>query len=246
MNINSRLSAGLIHFAASVCVVTIFVFVVFFVWYPSPLAGLVGVSDLVVMLFGIDVVLGPLMTILVYKPNKKGVKLDLFVVVSIQFCAFLYGAWVISVARPAWVVFTGYRFDLVQANDLDKRFLSRTQDEYQAPAWTGPKWVAARMPTDLNLRNQLIMESTSGGVDMPQRPDLYVPLEHEVARLRANAQPISKLSAVHGAAVMQPVQANWPDADAYFPLKTRSGYGAVLINRERAQIVSVTDLKPFP
>lgn len=242
----SRLTAGLIHLAASICVAIPFLLLVFVVWYPSPLAGVVGVSGLVAMLLGIDVVLGPLMTILVYKPNKRWVRLDLLIVVSTQVCAFVYGAWVISVARPVWIVFTGYRFDLVQANDLDKRFLDRTRDEYKAPVWTGPKWVAARMPSDLQLRNQLIMESTSGGVDMPQRPDLYVPLEHELVRIRANAQPISKLSAIYGAEVLQPILAKWPDADAYFPLKTRSGYGAVLVNRERAQILSVTALKPFP
>lgn len=242
----SRLRAGLIHLSGSVCVAILFGLLVFCVWYPAPLASIVGAIGIVAMLLGIDVVLGPLLTLLVYKPEKKGLMLDLGLIVILQICAFAYGAWCISVARPAWIVFTGYRFDLIQANDIDKRFLSGTKEEYKNPPLTGPKWVAAHVPSDLRQRNQLIMESVGGGVDMPQRPDLYASLEADSARLSANAQPISKLSEMHGAEVMRSLQARWPKANGYFPLKARSGYGTVLVDRERAQIVSVIELKPFP
>lgn len=242
----TRLRAGLIHLSASACVAIPFGIFVFFVWYPAPLAGIVGVTGIVAMLLGIDVVLGPLLTLLVYKPGKKRLMLDLGLIVALQICAFAYGAWCISVARPAWIVFTGYRFDLVQANDIDQRFLRVTKEEYRNPPFSGPKWVAAHPPSDLQQRNQLIMESVGGGIDMPQRPDLYAPLSGDLVRLRANAQPISKLTEIHGVEVMRSFLARWPEANGYFPLKTRSGYGSVLVNRDGAQILAVTDLKPFP
>ena len=40
---------------------------VFFIWYPSPLATAVGVTYIFLMLLVIDVILGPLLGLLVYK-----------------------------------------------------------------------------------------------------------------------------------------------------------------------------------
>jgi len=48
------------------------------VWYPIPLVKATGVGALFLMMLGIDLILGPAFTFIVYKKFKKNLKFDLF------------------------------------------------------------------------------------------------------------------------------------------------------------------------
>jgi hypothetical protein len=245
MHLPQRAIAALIHLSGSVCLAILAIVLVFSIWCPGPLAAAVGVSGVLGVMLGVDVVLGPVMTAIVYKPGKRGLMLDLLIIIIIQLAAFAYGIWAIGVARPAWVVFSGYRFDLVQANDLDARFLADTPEKYKSPSWFGPKWVAAQIPADIRKRNQLMFESFGGGIDMPQRPDLYVPLELERERLTSKSASLSVLAKFNDMVRVEQLRKEWPDADGYFPMLAKSRNMTVLVNRGQARVVAVVDLKPF-
>lgn len=234
-----------IHFAGSLVLAAIALTFVFFIWCPGPLAGAVGVSGIIWLLLGVDLLLGPLLTAVVYKPGKSGLVFDLSVIVVIQLAAFGYGFSAIAAARPAWLVYSGYRFDLVQANELDHRFLADTPLAYRHAPWFGPGWVAARPPADTQKRNQLIFESVGGGFDMPQRPDLYVPLGQERELIKRRAIALEKLGTMHGENALRELRVSWPEADGYFPLLAKSRHMSVLVNRDRGGVVAVVDLKPF-
>ena len=72
------------HLAISFFIALIVVGVVFFIWYPSPLAKAVGVTDIFLMLLAIDVVIGPMLGWVVYKEGKKTLKMDLSIVEKVE------------------------------------------------------------------------------------------------------------------------------------------------------------------
>jgi hypothetical protein len=80
-------------------------------------AQAVGVTQLFIMLIVIDVIVGPIMTFLIYKKDFNVFKIDLAIIVIIQVAAFLYGFYSIAQGRPAWIVFNQNKFELVRANE---------------------------------------------------------------------------------------------------------------------------------
>ena len=241
----SRLRAFLVHLAGSVLLALAALALVYGVWYPSPLDKAAGVSVIVLFMLTCDVVLGPLLTFVVYKVGKRSLRFDLAVIVVVQLAAFAYGIYIIAQGRPAWLVFNVDRFDVTLANELDQRHLNETKPEYRFPSWTGPKWVASVNPTDIEKRNQLVMESVEGGPDLPQRPDLFQSLDTETNSIRARAKPLSQLTQFNGASEITEATSQWPHADAWLPLMSRNRSMVVLVNREQARPVAIVDLKPW-
>ena len=99
-----RLKLFLSHLSLSFLIALLVIGLVFFIWYPSPLATAVGVTHIFLMLLVIDVILGPLLGLLVYKEGKKTLKFDLSVIILIQIAALCYGVFSIEQGRPAWLV----------------------------------------------------------------------------------------------------------------------------------------------
>ena len=173
---SSRFQTFLIHLAISALIALAVIGLVFFIWYPAPLHTAVGVTQIFLILLAVDVVLGPLLTLLVYKVGKKTLVMDLTVIVVLQLGALSYGLWTVAEGRPAWLVFAVDRFELVRVLDIDERKLDQADLAYRQSSLLGPQWVAASNPSDSDERNDLVMESVFGGADLAQRPNLYQPL----------------------------------------------------------------------
>jgi hypothetical protein len=99
-----------------------------FVWFPQPYLQAAGGGELFSILVGVDVVLGPLVTLIVFDTKKKYLKLDLAVIAILQFAALGYGLSVILQARPVYVVFAVDRLELVLASDIAPEELARDAD----------------------------------------------------------------------------------------------------------------------
>ena len=94
-----------IHLIASAAVILAFFCVMFFVWYPAPYFETDGGWKVLRILAGVDVVLGPLLTLIVFKPGKPSLKFDMSCIVLAQLSALIYGGTIIYQQRPAFVVF---------------------------------------------------------------------------------------------------------------------------------------------
>jgi hypothetical protein len=159
--VRAGLRAGAIHISFSALIALCAIAVIFFVWYPGELASAQGVSLLVLVLIGVDVALGPLLTTLLYKPGKSGLRFDLFMIALLQTLALLYGMRAIYSGRPAYLVFNVDRFDVVPVQSVDEESLARAAAEFRTSFWM-PLWVAARMPTDPQERTAILFSSLSG------------------------------------------------------------------------------------
>ncbi|MFD2273550.1 hypothetical protein ACFS07_27565 [Undibacterium arcticum] len=85
------------------------------------------------LVVGIDVVLGPLLTLVVFKVGKKSLKFDLAVIALLQLGAMVYGVSTLLEARPAYVAALGDQFQVVQASELTDANLAKGKTEL--PWW---------------------------------------------------------------------------------------------------------------
>ena len=95
----SRFQAFAIHLLISSFILGSFLTFVFLVWYPQPFFVVEGLMQIVWVLVGVDVVLGPALTLVVFKSGKPGLKRDLSIIAVIQIAGFIYGAHTFYIER---------------------------------------------------------------------------------------------------------------------------------------------------
>lgn len=242
---SARIKAFTQHLTISALIALAVVPVVFYLWYPTPLDAAVGVTHIFLILLIVDVTLGPLLTLLVYKVGKKTLILDLTVIVLLQLAALCYGLWTVAEGRPAWLVFAVDRFDLVRTLDIDDRKLNQADLAYRQPSLLGPQWVAAVNPTDSDERNDILMESVLAGVDIAQRPNLYQPLDSQKESIKQRLLELSDLPANNTAEDIKAVLAKHPKADSWLPLRANNQDMVVLMHKDTAEVIAIVDLRPW-
>lgn len=244
----ARVSAFVVHLIISIVIALCSMLLVFKLWYPAPLHVAVGVTHIFLLILMVDVVIGPLLTLVVYKVGKKTLVFDLMVIALLQVSALGYGLYAVAEGRPAWLVFSADRFDLVRVLDVDDRKQAvegAIAQEYKSPSWFGPQWVASVNPEGDEERNELVFESVFAGVDLPQRPDLYVPLATQASEVKAHLFPLDQLDQFNESAEVAGVLAQWPQADAWLPMMANVEPMVVLMDSETAEVVAVVDLRPW-
>lgn len=194
--IMTRWKASGIHFSICVLIALIVVSIMWFVWYPAPLFEALGGQDIVMMLIAIDVIVGPVLTWIVYQPFKKGLKFDLSVIAAVQTVALIYGISVLFEGRPVYMVFVKDRIDVVLACDIDRDSLARVRvDEFKQLPITGPKLAAAIVPSDPKERERILFSALDHGRDLQSFPEYFEPYARQAETMIKKSLPLSKLRA---------------------------------------------------
>lgn len=233
------------HLVISFFIALIVVGVVFFIWYPSPLAKAVGVTHIFLMMLVIDVIIGPLLGLLVYKEGKKSLKMDLFIIILIQISALSYGVYSIAQGRPAWLVYNVDRFELVRNNEILREQITQASLQYQQPSWLKPQFVGVEFAKDKNIRGDEMFAEVFGGILIAQKPERYVPLEKVKPQIQQRAQNLKYLEHYNDPKVVHTTLARYPQATAFVPLKANAVDMTVLINKEKGEVVKIVDLRPW-
>lgn len=245
----TRYRAALTHFALSMLVVGVVFFVVYFVWYPEPLFRGAGGRDLFLMLAFVDVTIGPLVTLLIFKPGKWGLKFDLTVIAILQVAALAYGAHVVFEARPAWIVFLKDRFDLVRANQLFVEEREKWKPPFDKEPLDGPRIAGARVPTDPDEQLRTMLTALSGA-DVSSFPQHYVPYEDVRADAAAKARKVAELRSLNPGREAEVDSAlaslgRKEEEVAFLPLRAGKRDLTVLIDARSGDVLRITDFKPW-
>lgn len=189
----TRWQAAGIHLLGSIGLALIAGLLIFGLWYPQPYTAAAGADRLIMLLIGIDLALGPLCTLIVWRAGKKGLWFDLVTITTVQVAALVYGLVVIAESRPAFVVVTRDVTYLTMASTLEEADLREaTRPEHGRVSWTGPLMVAAPTPEDVEDRNRLV-ELGLMGRDINVLPRYYRPWRHTGPALIAQSPPLSQL-----------------------------------------------------
>lgn len=247
----SRWQAGTGHLLLSAAIGAAVLAAMVFVWYPLPYFEAAGGNDLVLLMVGIDVALGPLLTFAVFNPGKGLPKLrfDLAVIAFFQLSALAYGVHVMFIARPAYLVFAVDRFDLVMNNQLSDAELAKAAPPWNRRPLAKPPTVGARVPSDPKLKEESLFLAL-GGIDLPQQPRFFVPYDEIAADAAKRAQPLAELRKLNPEAraridAIVAVSARAEEQLGFLPARAPHRDFAVIVDRGSGAIVERVMLKPW-
>ena len=190
----AALYAASIHLLCSVGVGLLAGALVFGLWYPFPYRDMSGGRELFLLVVVVDVVCGPLLTVVLFNPIKPRAELwrDLGLVALIQLGALGYGLWTVWAARPLFLVQEIDRFKVITGPDLRGASVAGLPTKLQPHWWTGPLTVAIREPKNARERQMVLFESVQGGRDYAERPEFYLSYEGaDALKSLKRAKPLS-------------------------------------------------------
>lgn len=246
-----RLIAAGIHLLLSVIVGTCVAALALVAWYPQPLPTLLGVDAILLIVLAVDVILGPVFTLIVFDRRKRRLAWDLAAIALLQVAALAYGLHTLYQGRPAFVVLVRDRFEVVSPAELGAEARAAALGNPDAAIDPlRPRWVAARMPEAGPDRDLILLESVMHGRDVQHHPRLYTDLAAETAAALERALPIERLRALNPqrtAAVDAAIRATGRDASAlrYLPLRGPAADGAVLVGHPDGRVLGAVALDPW-
>lgn len=248
----TRWKASAIHLGISAAIGAAIVAAMLLVWYPEPLFTAMGGNTVVMILVAVDVVLGPLITLIVFNPKKALtlIRLDLAVIAMVQLAALAYGISVVATARPVYVVFTVDRFDVVAANEIRAGELARvTDDRFKGIPWGKPRTIAVKSPTNPDEQVRVI-QSALRGADLQTFPQYYVPYEDLAREALRRSRPLERLRKGHPDAAgdidatLARLGRTLADTN-YLPLKGRARDFSVLLDAKTGAVVGTVKVIPW-
>lgn len=230
----SRWRAFAIHLLISVLIAGSVAAVLFLVWYPPKLLGFAGAEGLLLLMAGIDIVVGPLLTLIVFKAGKKSLKFDLSVIALAQAAFLAYGVWTSWVSRPVFIAAVKGDIEVVFANDITEEELAKAKDPaYASLPWGKPKLVGTKLSASQSVDSLFL---AFAGNDIAQRPELYVPYAETAAEVLAKSISIEDAIASEPRLneAFQKAQSVYPSARVARVYSARSG-AYMLIDPQTAE-----------
>jgi hypothetical protein len=170
----TRWKASLIHLGLSAVIYVALLYHIVFLWYPQPYFTADGGWEGVRLITGVDLVLGPLLTLIVFKAGKPGLRRDLALIGLLQAVALIWGTWLVYDQRIAMVSYvdgTFYTLNSEQLHDIGG----------QAPAIASQStstlpYAFVRLPANAVERQQLRRKALFSAKPLYQFGDHYEPL----------------------------------------------------------------------
>jgi len=243
--IRQKLLAFGIHLALGMSVVLSFLAFCYFVLYTPEILWLEGGTEVVVLILVVDLLLGPVLTFIVYRRGKKGLILDLTLIATVQIAAFAYGAFALYSQRPLYLAFDVEHFSVMTASDID---LADLEDETLRPrAMSGPLPVYVIRPEDGEERTRILFEALGGGKDVRFYPKYYRHMGDHLDAVRSRSYTVDELRELKPQvipAIEETLAASDHSArDVLFvSIDGRSRAATVMLDRETGEILAYVDV----
>lgn len=242
----TRFKAALTHLLISTTLASIVMCLIVFGWYPLPFFWDIGGPMLLALIVGIDVVLGPLMTMILFNPKKsrRELTLDLTLIGAIQLSALIYGLHSGYIGRASYGAFYEGQFHLVYAADLAPKFVAEaTQPQFRQVPWIGQSYIGVVVPDTAQNRSDMAFFGAIGAG--PERfPKFYQSLSDVKAQLQQAALSKEKLQRTSPALVskidslLTAQQLGWSDV-AVLPFDLRTATYTAVVNLKQVSMLKV-------
>jgi hypothetical protein len=192
-----RFKAFAWHLLGSAGVLSLTLGLLYLGWYHWPGWYLADMPTVLAIMVGVDVVLGPLLTLIVADPAKarRVLARDVGVILLVQLVAFGYGVTTLWNGRPLYYAFSVNCLSVVQAQDIEHDSADATaEDSPLAPHWYSlPRWIWAPLPNNSEEANKIIQSALQGGFDVTARPAYYKPWASGAADLRSQLKRVDDI-----------------------------------------------------
>jgi len=155
MKVTSRFGAFAIHLLISLIILTVLLAVLVLWWFPNGLIYAGGLEGLKILL-GVDLVLGPLLTLVVYKHGKKSLKFDLSVIAFLQLSCLVVGVWLIFTQRPVVQTLSDDAVHIISAADAKENKL-----DWRSLKGSTPKLVFSDIPKGDDVKERFAFKFTT-------------------------------------------------------------------------------------
>jgi len=245
----TRGTAFAIHLTLSILVFSSLVAVMLIYWFPGDLFIMDGGWEGLKLVALVDLVLGPLLTLILFKPGKPGLKFDLSVIAAIQIAALGYGFYTTYNQRTVAVVYAEHAFYTVSAKA--NREADETLKQLDVVPKPVPKAQPFNIPVMLNASDYNLgeyMASVLNGYPAAyERSDQYIPIAGQAERMEkgrksaADLERVGALERVQSAAEAHNLTLD--DVEVY-RYRARYAGGFALYNPEQARIIDFVRHRP--
>jgi len=161
------------HFAISLIIFIALFLVIFFIWYPGAFVHLGGWQGIKIVA-AVDLMLGPVLTLIVFNPTKKSLKIDLSIIAAIQLSCLGYGVWAIEQQRPLTQAILNDSLYVIpkaqyNAQNIDTDFLKNIPG-------ISPKMVMLDLPNDAAVIVRQVVTNLYVGTATHLQTNKYIPI----------------------------------------------------------------------
>jgi len=179
----SRWKASAIHFSISLAIFLGLLSIILLLWYPGILFSVGGGWAGLQIVFAVDLILGPLLTLIVFKTGKKGLKFDLTCIAVFQAVCMIAGMAVVYGERPVALVLAYDTFYSVDTEELLQ--YERDPDLLKSFPGSYPKLVYVELPESEIAADAAFMRAQFIGDPLYIQTDNYRSFPDQPAEIRS-------------------------------------------------------------
>lgn len=177
-----------IHLAISLAVLSALLYVLFVHWFPGYLFDTDGGWQALQIISGVDLILGPALTLIAASPEKpaKALRKDLAVIGTIQAAALCAGMWLAWANHPAALIWVdGEMYSQPMSAFREYPDALKKIHSMPAAASGGPPQIRIALPDDLDARSEIFRTSVRNASSIMFEATRYRPLSMNHPAVRA-------------------------------------------------------------
>jgi len=191
--IKTKLKASGIHLGLSLVIFFVLAYQIYYVWYPVPYFSVDGGWQGIRLIAAVDLVLGPLITFLIFdlRKSRRAIIFDLVVIAVVQISALIFGISTTYQLRPVAVVL----IDQFMLGTVESSYGSQLKsiDELRQFSSETPPIIFADMPPTREALDEVMRIKIEDGVPEVAQIHLYQPpamLQQGLQDRQANYMPL--------------------------------------------------------
>ncbi|MDJ0814410.1 MAG: hypothetical protein QNJ23_11850 [Woeseiaceae bacterium] len=245
----TRLRVFQLRLLASAALLLLVFGIVRLLWYPGAHFAISGAYKQFLVLAGVVIVIGPVLSALVYKPGKKGLVFDLAVLTGVELLAVVAATTLLFLRQPHFAVFAVDRFEAVAYGEADLSSLPSGID-IRRPGHA-PRLIHARMPEDPATVSRLIDETVLMGMaDIDRRSEFWEPYPSGIPTIKAAARPLADL--LEGSEQQRRAASDWLESGSkevsdyiFLPLRGRASDAVIVLDADVGYPVATLVADPW-
>ena len=191
--LKTKLKASGIHLSLSLVIFVILAYKIYFVWYPVPYFAVDGGWQGIRLVAAVDLVLGPLITFLIFDLTKsrRAIVFDLIVIATVQIGALIYGVTTTYQQRPVSIVL----IDQFMLSNIESSYGSQLNsiDELSQYGSGSPPIIYADIQPTREALDEVMRFKTEDGISEASQLHLYQPPAMLVKGLQERQQTYDQL-----------------------------------------------------
>jgi hypothetical protein len=221
----NRFWAFAIHLGISLVIFAILAYLVVFVWYPGFFFATDGGWEGIRIIVFVDLILGPTLTLIVFRRGKPGLATDLTLIGVFQLACLSAGSYVVYSERPIALVYSDDRFSSMSSEAYSSVGADiPALDKYSGD---GPKWITLELPDDLHAQSDIRGAALRAGKPLHTFAEYYVAFDSSAVNVDG-AFAVDELRDRDRETQQIPVWLEQHGGElsdyAFFPMSTRYAY----------------------